>query len=219
MIYRFVKRFMDIVFSLSILLILLPFFLVVIFILRFTAEGEVFYLQQRVGFKNVTFKILKFVTMVKNSANIGSKDVTLRNDPRVLPFGKLLRISKINELPQLFNILKGDISFVGPRPLMRDGFERYSDKYKKLIYSVKPGLTGIGSIVFRDEEKIISNSELSPHDCYEKEILPLKGALELWYISNQSFLTDIKIIFVTAWVIIFPKSKIHRIIFAGLPNK
>ena len=90
-------------------------------------------MQQRVGFKNVTFKILKFVTMVKNSANIGSKDVTLRNDPRVLPFGKLLRISKINELPQLFNILKGDISFVGPRPLMRDGFERYSDKYKKFL--------------------------------------------------------------------------------------
>ena len=112
--------------------------------------------------------IFKFATMMKNSPNIGSGDVTLRNDPRVTIIGKYLRESKLNEVPQLFNILIGDISIIGPRPLMREGFNRYSLKFQNSVYNVKPGLTGIGSIVFRDEEKIITDSNLTPHECYKK---------------------------------------------------
>ena len=177
--YRFIKRFFDIIFSIHALLILSPILILIIFILFLTAEGEIFYLQERVGKFSKTFKIWKFATMVKNSPNIGSGDVTLRNDPRVLPFGKFFRISKINEIPQLINILKGDMSFTGPRPLMKAGFDRYENKIKTKIYNVKPGLTGIVSIVFRDEEKIMTNSQLDPQECYKFHILPYKGELEL----------------------------------------
>ena len=104
--YNLVKRFFDIIFSLLSLLILMPFFTIIILILKFTAEGEVFFFQKRIGFKNKSFEIWKFATMIKNSPKIGSGSLTLRNDPRVLPFGKFLKKTKINELPQLINILK-----------------------------------------------------------------------------------------------------------------
>src|SRR5690606_26719993 len=113
--------FFDIVFSFLALLLLSPLLIPIILLLKFTGEGEVFYLQKRMGFRNKEFYIWKFATMLKNSPNMGSGDVTTRNDPRVTPMGKFLRMSKINELPQLINILKGDMSFVGPRPLMRAG--------------------------------------------------------------------------------------------------
>ena len=148
---------------------------------------------------------------------MGNGDVTTRNDPRVTPLGKFLRQSKINELPQLINILTGDMSLVGPRPLMKAGFERYSPEMKERVYNVKPGLTGIGSIVFRDEELIITQSRLPPHECYRQIILPYKGALEIWYQQHLSFLTDAKIIFLTAWYIVFPESQLLHKIFKNLP--
>ena len=130
--YNFFKRLLDVIVSLITLIILLPVFLPIIIILRFSAEGEVFYFQERIGFKNSKFKIWKFATMLKNSMNIGSGSITLRNDPRVTKIGSFLRKTKINELPQIINILKGDISLVGPRPLViktfrqKDrGLERY----------------------------------------------------------------------------------------------
>jgi len=217
--YRLVKRFFDIIFSIIALLILSPLFIVIIFVLFFTAEGEIFYLQERVGKFSKTFKIWKFVTMVKNSPNIGSGDVTLRNDPRVLPFGRFLRISKINEIPQLINILKGDMSFTGPRPLMKAGFERYENKIKAKIYNVKPGLTGIGSIVFRDEEKIMTNSSLDPKECYRLHILPYKGKLEIWYQNNMSFYTDIKILFVTFISVLFSNNNFANTFFKNIPER
>jgi len=217
--YCFIKRFFDIIFSIIALLILSPLFLVIIFILFFTAEGEIFYLQERVGKFCQTFKIWKFATMVKNSPNIGSGDVTLRNDPRVLPFGRFLRISKINEIPQLINILKGDMSFTGPRPLMKAGFERYENKIKAKIYDVKPGLTGIGSIVFRDEEKIMTNSQLDPQECYKLHILPYKGELEIWYQNNCSIFLDFKLMAMTLYIVIYPKTKLHEKWFKSLPKK
>jgi lipopolysaccharide/colanic/teichoic acid biosynthesis glycosyltransferase len=216
--YELNKRIIDVFAALAAIIILSPILIFVICILRLTGEKEVFYLQERVGYKNAIFKIIKFATMLKNSPNIGNRDVTLRDDPRVTKFGKYLRESKINELPQLFNILKGDISLVGPRPLMKAGFDRYSNEFRKLIYNVKPGLTGIGSIVFRDEEKILTNSKLQPHECYEKIILPVKGELEMWYQNNRSTLTDLKIIFMTAWAIIFPTTKLHQKWFKKLPE-
>ena len=217
--YSFVKRFFDIIFSIIALLVLSPLFIAIIFVLFFTGEGEIFYLQERVGKFSKIFKIWKFVTMVKNSPNIGTGDVTLRNDPRVLPFGRFLRISKINEIPQLINILKGDMSFTGPRPLMKAGFDRYENEIKAIIYNVKPGLTGIGSIVFRDEEKIMTNSKLDPQECYKLHILPYKGELEIWYQNNMNFVTDFKILLVTFFSILFSRNNFYDNFFKGIPER
>jgi lipopolysaccharide/colanic/teichoic acid biosynthesis glycosyltransferase len=141
--YKSIKRFLDILFSLVAIIILLPIFIPVIILLLLTGEHEVFFRQDRVGYKNHIFRIWKFATMLKNSPNMGHGDVTMRKDPRITRVGRLLRQSKINELPQVINILTGDMSFVGPRPLMKVGFDRYSDEMKAKVYNTRPGLTGI----------------------------------------------------------------------------
>jgi lipopolysaccharide/colanic/teichoic acid biosynthesis glycosyltransferase len=217
--YAFIKRFFDIVFSLLALIILLPLFIPIVILLLLTGEHEVFFRQDRVGHHNKIFRIWKFATMLKNSPNMGSGDVTTRKDPRVTGMGQFLRISKLNELPQLLNILTGDMSFVGPRPLMKAGFDRYSDEMKAKVYLAQPGLTGIGSIVFRDEELIITNSKLPPHECYRQVILPYKGAVEVWYQQHISFYTDFMILFLTAWYIVFSNSNLVYKVFPGLPKR
>lgn len=216
--YKLSKRFLDIIVSLFALIILFPLFVTVIIILRLTAEGEVFYFQERIGLNNSRFYIWKFATMLKNSMKMGSGSITLKNDYRVTKVGKFLRKTKINELPQIINILKGDISIVGPRPLVTKTFEAYSDEVKLKIYNVKPGLTGIGSIIFRDEESIISAvNEEDPHEFYRKVIAPYKGELEMWYQKYNSFILDLQLIFMTAWVILFPKSRLYEKWFKDLP--
>ncbi len=218
--YKLSKRTLDIIISIVALIILFPIFIPIITILKFTAEGEVFYFQERIGINNSKFKIFKFATMLKNSMNMGTGSITLQNDHRVTTFGKFLRKTKINELPQIINILKGDISLVGPRPLVLRTFSAYSDNIKDKIYRVKPGLTGIGSIVFRDEEKLISEQcEDDPHNFYKRIIAPYKGKLEMWYQENRSFTLDLKLIFMTAWVIIFPKSVLYTRWFTNLPKR
>jgi lipopolysaccharide/colanic/teichoic acid biosynthesis glycosyltransferase len=217
--YKIIKRLLDIILSLAAMIILLPLFIPIIIILLLTGEHEVFFRQDRVGYHNQIFKIWKFATMLKNSPNMGHGDVTVRKDPRITSFGRFLRISKLNELPQIINILTGDMSLVGPRPLMKVGFDRYTDELKEKVYQVKPGLTGIGSIVFRDEEMIITTSSLAPHETYRTMILPYKGALEVWYQQHISFYTDFMIIFLTAWYIIFPKSDLVNKVFPSLPKR
>ena len=218
--YKFLKRFLDILISLFSLIILLPIFIPIIIILRFSEEGEVFYFQERYGIYNSRFKIWKFATMLKNSMNIGSGSITLKNDSRVTKIGAFLRKTKINELPQIINILKGDISLVGPRPLVTKTFSAYCEEVKSKIYNVKPGLTGIGSIVFRDEESIISAvTDEDPHGFYKRVIAPYKGELEMWYQSNCSFLLDLELIFMTAWVILVPSSKLYEKWFKDLPKR
>lgn len=217
--YPVVKRFFDIIFSILALILLSPVLIPIIIILLVTGEHEVFFRQDRVGYQNKIFKILKFATMLKNSPNMGHGDVTVRNDPRITAIGRLLRQSKLNELPQIINILTGEMSFVGPRPLMKAGYDRYSPELKEKVYRVKPGLTGIGSIVFRDEELIITHSLLPPHECYAREILPFKGALEIWYQQHRNFFTDLSILFLTGWYIIFPKSNLVNKIFPSLPER
>ncbi|KOF03994.1 sugar transferase [Roseivirga seohaensis subsp. aquiponti] len=217
--YKVLKRLLDIVVSFIAIVILLPLLIPVMIGLKFTGEGYIFYKQKRIGLNNKYFYILKFATMLKDSPNLGSGSITLRNDPRVTPMGGFLRKTKINELPQIFNILLGDISLVGPRPLVDKTFNAYSEEVRKVIYKVKPGLTGIGSIVFRDEESLISNSDLEPHAYYEKVIAPYKGELEMWYQKNASMWTDIKIIFLTAWVVMFSKSELPYKMFDSLPDK
>ncbi len=216
--YPLLKRILDIIVSLFSITLLIPIFIPIIILLRFTAEGEVFYFQERIGINNSKFYIWKFATMLKDSMNLGTGSITLQNDFRVTKLGKFLRKTKINELPQIINILKGDISLVGPRPLVTKTFEAYSYEVQTKIYNIKPGLTGIGSIVFRDEEKIISSIKgEDPHIFYKRKIAPYKAKLEMWYQSNRSFILDLKLIFITAWVILFSKSRLYEKWFKDLP--
>ena len=218
--YNFFKRLLDIAVSLIALIILLPVFIPIIIILRFSAEGYVFYFQDRIGKDRVNFKIIKFATMLKDSPNLASGFITLSGDWRVTKPGKFLRKTKINELPQIINILKGDISLVGPRPLVTKTFTAYNEDVQSKIYNVKPGLTGIGSIIFRDEESIISAvKDEDPHEFYKRVIAPYKGELEMWYQSNISFFLDLQLIFITAWVILVPTSKLYEKWFKDLPKR
>lgn len=216
--YPVIKRFFDILLSVVALIILSPILIPISIILKLTGEGYVFYLQKRIGFKNKYFDIMKFATMLKNSPNIGTGSITLRNDPRVLPIGKFLRKTKINELPQILNVLKGEMSIVGPRPLVDLTFNAYPESIRFKVYESKPGITGIGSVVFRDEEEMISAAKMPPHEFYEQVIAPYKGALEIWYNLNIGFWVDLKIILLTVWVVIFPKSKLMFKVFSGLPH-
>ena len=218
--YNFFKRLLDITVSLVTLITLLPVFISIIIILKFSAEGEVFYFQERYGIYNSRFQMWKFATMLKNSMNMGTGSITLQNDPRVTRIGSFLRKTKINELPQIINILKGDISLVGPRPLVAKTFLAYNKQIQSKIYNVKPGLTGIGSIIFRDEELIISAAkDEDPHEFYKRVIAPYKGKLEMWYQEHNSFFLDLQLIFMTAWIIIFPTSKLCEKWFKDLPKR
>jgi lipopolysaccharide/colanic/teichoic acid biosynthesis glycosyltransferase len=216
--YNFFKRSLDLIVSIVALIILVPLFLPIMFILKITGEGEIFYLQPRVGLNNQVIKIYKFATMLKNSEQIGSGIYTAKDDSRILPFGNFLRKTKINELPQIINILLGDISLVGPRPLIKRTFDLYSSNGKNQISSLKPGLTGVGSIVFRNEEELLASTEMELEEFYKQFITPYKEELELWYKSNKSITIDCKIIFLTAWVIFFKSSKLPWKILKSLPK-
>ena len=194
-----------------------PLLVPVMVILLLTGEHYVFYGQKRVGYKNYMFKIWKFATMLKASPSLGTGSITLQNDPRVFPFGRFLRKTKINELPQLFNILLGDMSFVGPRPQMVVDFLKFPEEIQMLIYDTVPGMTGIGSIIFRDEEKLLTACEGDKHEFYRIHIAPYKGELELWYQKHLSLRTDLILIFLTAWVVIYPESQLVYSLFRDLP--
>tara|TARA_B100000900_G_C20596836_1_gene723781 strand:+ start:1489 stop:2160 length:672 start_codon:yes stop_codon:yes gene_type:complete len=220
--YCLLKRTFDILTSGVAILILSPILIPVIIGLKLTGEGYVFYKQERVGYKNKTFYIWKFATMLKNSSKMSGGIITTKNDPRITPLGGFLRKSKINELPQLFNILIGHMSVVGPRPVMKESFEVYPDEVQKVIYNVKPGLTGIGSIIFRDEEELITEVKNKGADLwgfYKGKIYPFKGELELWYQNHKSFILDMKLILLTALVIISPTSNLHEKWFKNLPKR
>ena len=220
--YYLLKRTFDILSSGIAIIILSPLLIPVIIGLKLTGEGYIFYKQERVGYKNKPFLIWKFATMLKDSANMPGGIMTTKKDPRITPMGGFLRKSKINELPQLFNIFFGRMSVVGPRPVMKISFEAYPNEIQKVIYNVKPGLTGIGSIIFRDEELLISEEKNNGGDLwefYKGKIYPFKGKLEIWYQNNKSFFLDMKLIFLTAWVILVPRSKIHEKWFKGLPKR
>lgn len=217
--YKLIKRIIDLAIASIVLLVLLPLLVPICIALRLTAEGEVFYFQKRVGLYNHQFDIWKFATMLKDSPNMLTGSLTLRNDPRVTTVGKYLRMTKINELPQVINVLLGDMSLVGPRPQVKRDFLAYPEHVQKVINNVKPGITGIGSIVFRDEEKLLSVTPMEPHDFYKKHIAPYKGELELWYQKNASLGTDFMILFLTAWQIVFSKSELVFKVFKDLPKQ
>ena len=210
-------RILDIILSGLALLILCPLLLPLAAILRLTGEGEVFFVQKRVGRNGGYFGLYKFATMLKNSPNMGSGTVTLKDDPRVLPVGKFLRTTKINELPQLLNIFLGDMSIVGPRPQTRRCFDAFPKQSQGAILQVRPGLSGLGSIAFRGEEDMIDASS-DPDRFYDEVIMPYKGRLEEWYVANKSLAVYVKVIFVTAVVVLVPSSQSLWSIFDDLPD-
>jgi lipopolysaccharide/colanic/teichoic acid biosynthesis glycosyltransferase len=215
------KRAFDIAVSGTVLLLLSPLLLVIIAILKVTGEREAFYLQERVGYLGKIIKVTKFATMLKNSPDIGTGDITTRNDPRVLPVGKLLRKTKLNEVPQFWDVFVGKLSLVGWRPLMPKGFADYPTHVQTEIVKVKPGLTGIGSLAFRDEEAVLARAQADGRDlrtCYREDIMPFKGALEVWYVAHRGLWTDLKILVGTAVAVLVPGWSGYTRWFGNLPQ-
>ena len=213
------KRFLDIILSIFAILILSPLLIPIMFILKFTGEGYIFYKQERIGQNDIPFNLLKFATMFKDSPNMEGGNITAKSDPRVLPFGKFLRNYKINELPQIINVFFGDMSVVGRRPTVREHYDFYSQDVKNVISKYKPGLSGIASIVFRNEEQyFVYKNAIENKKFYEDIIIPYKGELELWYCENQSIIVDILLIIATISTVFAPSIKLHNILFQTLPK-
>ena len=211
------ERLIDILISSIMVVLLSPLMIPIIVLLKCTGEGEIFFLQKRVGIRGQSFNLYKFATMLKDSPNIGTGTITTKDDPRILPIGKLLRKTKINELPQLLNILFGHMSFIGPRPLTEKNFRFYSHETQSEVIKIRPGLSGIGSIIFRNEEEILSN-ELGGVNFYKNHIAPYKGSLERWYVLNKSLKNYFLLILVTIHAVLNPESKIVWKVFKNLPE-
>ena len=212
-------RLADVCISIVALLLLSPLLLPICILLKFTGEGEIFFMQERIGVSKKKFKLVKFATMLKNSPNMGSGTLTLANDPRVLPLGKILRTSKINELPQLYNVLVGVMSLVGPRPQAEKNFLMYSPNDQWIISTIKPGLTGIGSLVFSDEEKILQ-SVTDPEEFYRLHIMQYKASLEAWYVANKNLMLYAQILMITFLrVVLRAKLKPHSFFVLPEPSQ
>ena len=188
------KRCFDFVLSLMGLIALLPVFIVVAWVVK-KDGGPVFYRQQRVGKYGTLFNIYKFRSMVIDADKTGAK-VTASHDPRITRIGSLLRKTKIDELPQLFNVLTGDISLVGPRPEVPYYVSKWPDACKKTILSVKPGITDYATLYYNDEQAILAKAE-DPEKAYLKEVMPHKLRMYEQYVNDQSFWLDIRIILAT----------------------
>lgn len=214
-----VTRFFDIIFSGGAIIVLLPFMAPIMVGLKLTGEHDIFYGQERIGKDGKPFKVLKFATMLRNSPNMAGGLYTTENDPRILPMGRFLRKTKINELPQLINIFKGDMSVIGYRPFVPVHFEKYSDDIKAVLATSRPGLSGIGSIAFRNEEEILQQFENidEKDDFHNNVITPYKGKLEAWYIDHKNLGLYFKLIFMTVEAVLKPDSKNWRTAFKDLP--
>ena len=210
-------RVFDRLLSFLALLILFPFLLPIMVCLKLTGEHDIFYLQKRVGRGGKDFRVYKFATMLRNSPNLPGGVLTQKNDPRILPLGGFLRKTKINELPQLINILKGEMSFVGPRPQARRHYDLYTADVKRAIDAIPPGLTGIGSVVFRDEESLLDQISVDRDQFHDSVIAPYKGELEVWFVAHRNLYTYFMLIILTAWAVPFPRSRVHKRLFKSLP--
>lgn len=209
-------RFFDILFSGLAIIILLPFMIPIMIGLKLTGEHDIFYKQERIGKGGKPFGVLKFATMLRNSPNMAGGVLTQKNDPRILPMGKFLRKTKINELPQLVNIFIGQMSVIGPRPQAKSHYDLYSDEVKSAIDTVAPGLSGLGSVAFRDEEDMLNAVEDRNH-FHDTIIAPYKGALEVWFVQHRSVGVYFKLIWLTVLAVIKPSSKAWRTSFKDLP--
>lgn len=210
-------RMFDIVCSGLAMLVLFPFILPIMIGLKLTGEHYIFYMQPRVGKGGKDFNVLKFATMLKDSPNLPGGVLTQKNDSRILPMGKFLRKTKINELPQLANIFIGQMSFVGPRPQARRHYELYSGDVKAKIDLVPPGLTGIGSVVFRDEETILDEVPGDRDHFHDTVVAPYKGELEVWWTRHRTLGNYFKLIFLTALALVSPRTSLWKKWFRNLP--
>lgn len=191
---KFGKRFFDVIVSFVGLIVIFPVFLVIFLLIKLTDKGPVFFKQTRIGESFKPFILIKFRSMVVNADKMGL-EITTKEDPRITGIGRFLRKTKLDELPQLLNVLKGEMSFVGPRPEVAKYVELFRDEYREIL-KVKPGITDFATIEFRDEEGILKKYD-KPDEGYCKEILPRKIELYKKYIKEKSFLTDLKLFLLT----------------------
>ncbi len=210
-------RILDVVLATLVIISLLLLLVPLIVILKLTGEHEIFYRQERIGKGGERFFVLKFATMLKDSPNLPGGYLTRKNDPRVLRVGRILRKTKINELPQLFNVLLGQMSFVGPRPQAKVHYDLYSAEQKAAIDLQTPGLTGVAALVFRSEEDLLERFGEEFEYYHDHVITPYKGELERWYAANKSVGLYLKIIFLTAVSIVRPDINFLRF-FPGAPK-
>lgn len=210
-------RISDIILSILSLVFFMPLLIIICIILKFTGEGKIFYSQKRVGINGHEFKIFKFVTMHDDSEKTFNQTITVGNDKRVLPFGKFLRKTKLNEFPQLLNVILGEMSLIGPRPLIKKNFDLYETHHKEAILKSKPGLSGVGSIIFSKEEELM-NSNDDAWNFYKDNIIPYKGSLEMWFSKNNNFKLYFELIFFTVLIMITHNLNIMFKYYASLPR-
>jgi lipopolysaccharide/colanic/teichoic acid biosynthesis glycosyltransferase len=188
------KRILDIVVSLVALMCLLPLMLLVAVLIKLDSSGPIFFRQERIGRGFQPFQILKFRTMIDNAQTKG-RLITSAQDPRITRVGRILRQTKIDELPQLINVLKGEMSLVGPRPEVRRYVEAFQKDYEEIL-QVRPGLTDLASLKYRNEEALLGNSD-NPETEYVMRVLPDKIRLAKDYLQHSSFFFDLKLILKT----------------------
>jgi lipopolysaccharide/colanic/teichoic acid biosynthesis glycosyltransferase len=194
-----IKRLFDLVIALPLLMLVSPILLVIAVLIKLNSKGPIFYLQQRVGLNGADFFIYKFRTMRIGADKLGLLTVGGR-DPRVTSVGYFLRKYKLDELPQLINVVNGSMSLVGPRPEVRKYVDMYNSEQRKVL-NAKPGITDYASIEYADENNLLASSE-NPERTYIDEIMPAKLKLNMKYIAEQGVITDIKIIFSTVMRVI-----------------
>ena len=211
-----IYRITDLTLAVAALILLAPFFIVIAVVLKFTGEGEIFYFQVRKGKNRHDFRVLKFATMLKNSPNMGSGTITSKNDPRILPVGRILRKTKLNELPQLINVVLGEMSLIGPRPHVEIALRGIEPDVLKNILTMAPGLSGLGSLVFRHEEQILQTFE-DPRKFYDTIIAPYKARLEVWYLENRSYRLYWRLIYLTLYLIVTNDKRPLRRLYQRLP--
>ena len=201
--YRVLKRLFDLLFSLFLIIFLIPLFFIIVILIRVNSKGDIIYSQKRIGKNNKTFACYKFRTMhpkakyllkkILQNNHILKKEFEntrkITNDPRITNIGKFLRFTSLDELPQIFNVLKGEMSFIGPRPIVKTEIKKYGNNFEK-VFSVKPGISGIWQVSGRNK---IS---------YKKRV-----ELDIIYSENISFILDIKIFIKTIYIILFPYGK------------
>ena len=195
------KRIFDFICAFMGIIILLPVFILIALLIKISSKGRVLFKQQRVGLRGKMFAIYKFRTMITNAENLGPK-ITIGKDKRITGIGKFLRKTKLDELPQLFNVLRGDMAIVGPRPEVPEYVNLYHEEIKNIVLSVRPGITDYASLLMIDENEILAQST-DPKQAYIKEIMPQKLDLAVKYVHEQGLWGDLQIMLKTLLKILF----------------
>jgi lipopolysaccharide/colanic/teichoic acid biosynthesis glycosyltransferase len=213
------KYIVDITLSIIGLFIVMPIFIIVIFSIKLTSKGPIIYSQIRIGKDKKKFKIYKFRTMIKNANLVGSS-ITTSLDKRITPIGRILRKIKLDELPQLINVIKGEMSLVGPRPEVPEIVDKYTPEMCR-IFNARPGITSITSLYLREEEKLLDLA-MNPNSAYEEVIVPEKVRLAMLHVDKNSFWFDFGVLVRTVWAVSFgrfTKSSSENTFYASLREK